>query len=58
MIQLTPQTQILGYMRVLDGRTGGRQPHVARDAEIAIRGLAMIHGIQDVTIFSDPGISG
>ena len=58
VIQLTPQTKILGIHASFDGRTGGRQPHVARDAEFAIRGLAMIHGIQDVTIFSDPGISG
>lgn len=58
MIQLTPQTKILGYMRVSTVEQAEDNRTSLATQESAIRGLAMIHGIQDVTIFSDPGISG
>ena len=53
-----PDERFLGYMsnptveQAEDNRTS------LATQESAIRGLAMIHGIPDVTIFSDPGISG
>jgi DNA invertase Pin-like site-specific DNA recombinase len=56
--QLNPTRKILGYTRVstLDQAKDDRSSLAAQEA--AIRGLAMIHGIEDIEIFADPGISG
>jgi putative DNA-invertase from lambdoid prophage Rac len=50
--------KILGYIRVstTDQAKDNRSSLAAQES--AIRGLAMIHGIEDVEIFSDPGVSG
>lgn len=58
MLQVTPQTKILGYTRVSTTEQAEDNRTSLTTQETAIRGLAMIHGIADVTMFSDPGISG
>jgi DNA invertase Pin-like site-specific DNA recombinase len=51
-------TKIIGYIRVstaeqaADGRTS------LQAQESAIKGVAMIHGIEQVEVYADPGVSG
>jgi putative DNA-invertase from lambdoid prophage Rac len=50
--------KILGYVRVSTVEQAKDDRSSMAAQESAIRGLAMIHGIEDVEIFADPGVSG
>ena len=50
--------RIIGYTRVSTTEQASDDRTSLATQESSIRGLAMIQGIQDVTIFSDPGVSG
>jgi DNA invertase Pin-like site-specific DNA recombinase len=57
-MKIAPQTRIVGYTRVSTTEQASDERTSLATQESAIRGLAMIHGIADVTLYSDPGISG
>lgn len=50
--------KILGYCRVSTADQAKDDRSSLQLQEQAIRGVAMIHGINDIEIFSDPGVSG
>ena len=58
MLQTSPPTKIVGYCRVSTTEQAADDRASMASQESAIRALAMIHGIKDVEIFADPGISG